>query len=137
MTPGILLRVNGIDPDGASGAPIIKALDAAPTEIAEQLIAFASRFRTAGGAWSATEVANMHPVEREACIVAGERLIAASALWSGKAASGPLGAAHVASLIDGGAQMRELDENVTEMALDDLRTRAREVLARRAATGAA
>jgi hypothetical protein len=127
-----ILEAFGIDATSGQGAAILASYANKQEDIPQAAIAFLvdlfHKARTAGVTYTLADFAAMHPVEREAARLAGERWEAAQALLYGRAAKGGLDSAAVASIIDGGelleAAMLEVDSNV----LAEVKQRTTEVM---------
>ena len=127
-----ILEAFGIDTTSGQGAEILASYADKQEDIPEAAIAFLvdlfHKARTTGVTYTLADLIAMHPVEREAARLAGERWEAAQALLYGRAAKGGLDSAAVAAIIDGGellnAAMIEVEGNIRS----EVRQRTAEVM---------
>lgn len=115
MSGRALLRLGGIDPASKEGDQIIAALALEdgpdPTAFAA-LVEIADQFLRSGGSWSPALWSDLAPIERAACVEAGDRVDARRAqriaVLVAMAQQDKAHAADLAAAFDGGAMREEV-----------------------------
>ena len=127
-----IMQAFGLDGTNPEHAQIIKSYQEPDADVPRETLAFLvglfQRARTIGVTYTLTDLAAMHPVEREAARLAGERHGAAQALLGGRAGRGGLDAAAVAAILDGGELLQQALADVEVQMLDEVKHRTTQLI---------